>query len=102
MRPYSDKYVNRIRQLVLEELRGQRVRVYFFGSRAKGVPTLGSDVDVALEGLSPENRAIIRRLREKLEESTIPYKVDVIDLDQVGEEFRRAVLATGILWKDWS
>ena len=102
MRPHTDRYVNRIRQLVLEELRGQRVRVYFFGSRAKGVSTLGSDVDVAVEGLGPENRAIIRRLREKLEESTIPYKVDVIDLDQVGDEFRQSVLATGILWRDWS
>ena len=102
MKPCTDRYVNRIRQLVLEELRGQRVRVYFFGSRVKDMPTLGSDVDLANEGLGPENRRIIRQLREKLEESTIPYKVDVIDLDQLDDEFRRSVLATGILWKDWS
>ena len=95
-----DKYLNRIRELVLGELRDRRVRVYLFGSRASGHDTPGSDVDIAVEGI--EDPRVIFRIRELLEESTIPYKVDVVDLGTVDPEFREFVRSTGVLWKDWN
>ena len=96
----EDKYVQQVRKIVLGELKGRRVRVYFFGSRAEGKATPGSDVDIGLEG--PEVRQVIFRVREVLEESTVPYKVDVVDLGVVNPEFRDFVRSTGVLWKDWS
>jgi hypothetical protein len=39
-------------------------------------------------------------LKEKIEESTIPYSVDVVDLSQTDEKFRQQVLSEGVPWKD--
>jgi hypothetical protein len=37
---------------------------------------------------------------KKIENSNIPYKVDVVDLSQVSESFRKQILKEGkILWK---
>jgi len=41
---------------------------------------------------------LLSRLREKLEESHIPYVVEVIDLTQADEEFAQKVRDEGILW----
>jgi len=100
MRQKDNAYVRRIRDLVMGLVGGHRVRVYFFGSRAEGKASPGSDVDIGLEG--PEVPLVISRIREVLEESTIPYKVDVVDLGTVDPEFREFVHSTGVLWKDWN
>jgi len=34
-----------------------------------------------------------------LEESSIPFTVDVVNLDGVSEDFKREVLREGIQWK---
>jgi hypothetical protein len=39
-------------------------------------------------------------LKEKIEQSTIPYSVDVIDLSETDETFRQKVLNEGVIWKD--
>jgi hypothetical protein len=39
-------------------------------------------------------------IKEKIKISNIPYKVDVVDLSQVSESFRKQILKEGkILWK---
>ena len=37
-------------------------------------------------------------LREKLEESRVPYEVDLVDLSQTEPAFRARVLTEGTLW----
>ena len=39
-------------------------------------------------------------LADTIEESTIPYDVDLVDLREVGSAFREEVLRTGIKWRD--
>ncbi len=43
-------------------------------------------------------RQVLPDLRETLEESTIPYNVDVIDLKSADQRIRRAVNEEGIVW----
>ena len=102
MQRINDKYLRQIRQIVLKEVEGRQVKVYLFGSWAEGKATPGSDVDIALEGREKIDPGLVLRLREMLEESTVPYKVDIINLHEAGENLRRRVKKTGILWKDWS
>jgi hypothetical protein len=45
---------------------------------------------------------LLSRLREALEESHVPYVVQIIDLSQVDEEFARNVRSEGVLWLDTS
>ena len=46
-----------------------------FGSRAKGTSSPGSDIDLALEGISEPLRA--EAIASELEELPLPYKFDV-------------------------
>ncbi len=90
-----------VRYLVLEYLRPWRVRVWLFGSRARGDASPGSDIDIAL---LPEEETLpvdwLAGLRELLEESHVPCRVDVVDLREADPGLRRVVEREGILWSD--
>jgi len=62
-----------------------QVNAFVFGSQARGDADQTSDVDLALEG--NVNEVELARLREALEESTLPYTVDVVDMSKVSEQF---------------
>ena len=98
MRVESDAVLERVRELVVSSLERYDVRVYLFGSHATGGVHDASDVDVAVDVLEPLPPGVLARLREALEESTIPYRVEVVDLRDAGAEFRERVLREGIEW----
>ena len=79
---------------------GKEVAVYLFGSWARGEATPCSDIDLAVESRTPLPSGLLARLRERLEESHVPYQVDVVDLRKADGAFRRRVLAEGIPWSD--
>ncbi len=86
-----------LKRVIGEILKGKRVKVYLFGSRAKGTNTERSDYDLAF--LSEENiNRELTLLREILENSNFPFFVDVVNLSEVDEDFKRQVLEEGILW----
>ncbi len=88
------------RRIVLEGLGSQRVRVFLFGSRGRGTATRSSDIDVALVAEVPLIAGTLARIREALEESTIPYTVEVVDLSTADEAFRRHALVDAVPWND--
>lgn len=92
--------VEAARRIVVKFLAPQRARLFLFGSRARGVARRTSDIDVAVLPEAPLIPGTLARLREALEESDIPYRVEVIDLSTVSEAFRRSILAEGIPWND--
>lgn len=88
-----------LRRLLEEYFRGRKVRVILFGSRARGQARPGSDVDLAFlseEDLSED----LWVLREILEESHFPYKVDLVDLSKASPVFRQQVERDGVVWID--
>ena len=89
-----------VRRIAQETLAEEEVTVYLFGSWARGEATSRSDIDLAVESQTPLPRGLLARLRERLEESHIPYRVDVVDLQKTDAAFRRRVLEEGILWSD--
>ncbi len=94
------KYLDQIESVVLSRVKNLPVKVYLFGSRAKGEARPTSDVDIAIlaTGSIPPN--LLSELRYLLEESNIPYKVDLVDLASVDDAFREQVIKYGVLWKD--
>jgi predicted nucleotidyltransferase len=56
--------------------------VFLFGSRAKGNYHSGSDIDLAImnDGLNPQT---ILSLTSDFEESSLPYKVDLVDFHAI-------------------
>ena len=89
-----------IKALVMRALNGKSCAVYLFGSRATGAARPASDFDVAVlaaEDISCE----LSVARDMLDESNIPFKVDVVDLRLAAPAFRRAAQTQGILlWKN--
>ena len=76
------------------------VRVWVFGSRADWTTKDSSDLDLALEGDSALDYGTIVALETAFEESKLPYMVDVIDLNQVSDSFRRITNAQKVLLTD--
>mgnify|MGYP000956557417 CR=1 FL=1 len=88
------------RKVAMRYLRPWQVKVYLFGSQARGDATSLSDIDLAL---MPEEEVPVdwlSGLRECLENSTITCNVDVIDLSQASENLKAKVLKEGVLWSD--
>ena len=89
-----------LKSVLKDVFKGEHVTVILFGSRARGDYLETSDMDI---GILPEGESKKRKialLRERIENSNIPYKVDVIDLSEASKEFIEQVLKEGLLlWK---
>jgi predicted nucleotidyltransferase len=90
--------LDEVRRIVLDGLRGQPVRVYLFGSWAKGGGSRISDIDVAVEALEPLPPGLLAEIHEALEESRVLLPVDLVDLSRATPEFSRIVRSEGIPW----
>ena len=93
------EYLERIKQNVLSELAEENVAVALFGSAAVGTETCASDVDVAIIPRGIMNRAVLSRVRERVEELTVPYVVDIVDFSMVSETFKNNALSHAIWWR---
>jgi hypothetical protein len=93
-----DKAFEEVRQILREVLGSQEVVVYLFGSWARGESTSLSDIDIALDSTAPLAPGVLAQLRERLEESHVPYRVDVVDLTSADAAFRQQVLDEGVRW----
>lgn len=87
-----------IQRIVREILNDQPVELYLFGSWARGDVRQASDIDIAVLPTGPLDPAVLATLRSALEESNVPYRVDVVDLRRTSDDFRRRVLEEGIRW----
>jgi type I restriction enzyme S subunit len=66
--------------------------VFVFGSRAKGTAKPHSDLDLAIDADGQTlDLAILGQLNEAFDESLLSYKVDIIDLNIIDEEFKKAI-----------
>ena len=88
------------RRIVLAGLGTQRARVFLFGSRARGNARPNSDIDIAVLADAPLEADTLARIREALEESSIPYVVDVVDLATADPSFREHAMVGAVPWND--
>ncbi|MEI8026958.1 MAG: nucleotidyltransferase domain-containing protein [Pseudomonadota bacterium] len=69
------------------------IRVYIFGSRVGARYQKYSDVDLLLEG-GPLPAETLSTIAERLEESVLPYKVDLVDARKLAPEYAESVNRT--------
>jgi len=96
----DNKYLLELKDLVLNELKGEKVKVFVFGSRARGDNYIASDVDIGYIPKDNFDDKKITFLKEKIENSTIPYKVQVVNFNRVSEDFKKEALKDIEIWKD--
>ncbi len=94
-----EKVLKLLENMVKDAFKDSEVNIVLFGSRARGGYAKTSDIDVGILPKGKINKKKLILLREKVENSNIPYKVDVVDLSQTSREFREKALKEGILWK---
>lgn len=75
-----DKTITTIRQIFVEFPAVEKAILY--GSRAKGNYKHGSDIDLTLVGDMLDINSL-GRIAERLDESSIPYQVDLSIFDQL-------------------
>lgn len=93
-------YLSILRKHVLQKMQNENVKIYLFGSWARGIQRDSSDIDIAIEYKSEEKYGKIGELRESIEESNIPYRVDVVDMRRISKDFAKKIRKDGVVWKD--
>lgn len=90
---------NRHIEFILKVLRNNIVeedaKFYIFGSRAKNTYKEYSDIDIAVEIPQKKLSAnVIGKILIEFSDSTLPYEVDVIDLNSIDEKFKNLIAKT--------
>lgn len=62
---------------------------FVFGSRARGDAHTYSDLDLCCLKSIP--RSVVGDIKEKLDNSRLPYKVDIVDLTRSSDEFKELI-----------
>jgi type I restriction enzyme S subunit len=71
---------------------------WIFGSRYHGDAKKFSDLDLALKAARPLTLRELGLLDEAFENSSLPFKVDVVDYQTVGDSFRSIIDRNSMLF----
>lgn len=74
------------------------VKIYLFGSRARGTETVTSDIDLALDTGKELSVFDIEKAKNVLEALNVPQKIDIVDLNSIPLEMKQIILKEGQSW----
>lgn len=86
--------------MVLGALGGHDATVWLFGSCARGEPRQHSDIDIAILPRDDLPAGFFAALEADIEESTIPYDVDLVDLRHADPALVDEVRLESVVWRD--
>lgn len=90
----EQKHLDVLNDVLIKPLKKRGAKVWIFGSRARGDFKPFSDVDVLYELPNDVvmSLAEIGQLNEALEESSLPYKVDLANVHELAQSYRDNIL----------
>lgn len=94
----KNKYVEMAKEIVLNLVEKENVDVFLFGSRAGNNYRHDSDLDIGFIGNSKLDEKLLRKIRENIENSIIPYHIDLVDFSKVDFEFKKIALQNIEIW----
>lgn len=83
------EHLELIRKAVMARIPG--CEIWVFGSRISGKAKPWSDLDIALISRGPIDLATMAAIRDDLDESDLPYRVDVLNWHNISKEFRAII-----------
>ncbi|GAE94591.1 nucleotidyltransferase [Gracilibacillus boraciitolerans JCM 21714] len=89
-----------LKHIIKDELKENACNVYLFGSWARNEEKRTSDIDIAIDSKNILSEKCWVEISERIEESYLPYRVDIINLSNTSEAIKEKVMKEGILWKD--
>jgi nucleotidyltransferase substrate binding protein (TIGR01987 family) len=73
-------------------LNTENANIYVYGSRVKGKSLKYSDIDVAIDYNGQIISDLLKnKILDAFENSILPYKVDIIDINSISEEFKNKI-----------
>ncbi len=91
----SKKYISEITEIVKKHVE-KNGGVFIFGSSV--IQDKFGDVDLGVISDDPEIDKKIYRIKNELEESALPYKFDVVNINKAKESFRARTLKGKKIW----
>ena len=86
----ESRHIDLLKAIVIKPLLPTSTKLWVFGSRARGDYQKFSDLDLLVSGhVSPQ---LISSIREALEESSLPIKVDLVCEEELAESYRDGVM----------
>jgi hypothetical protein len=88
-----------IRAQIIQQELDDIYDVLLFGSVSRAEARPNSDIDIAVIPNTEIKKWKLSILREKLEELTIPYTIDLVDFSNVSERFKKIALSEALWWR---
>lgn len=86
----DQKVYQTIRNTVRQYLPNSTYHLFIFGSRAQGTYRKYSDFDVAIDGPEKVPSHTMGKIRSELEDTDVPYVIDLVDLNQTSDGFKKS------------
>jgi uncharacterized protein len=94
-----EQAIEELRRMVLNALGEHDAAVWLFGSCARGEARQHSDIDIAILPRDDLPSGFFGELDADIEESTIPYDVDLVDLRRADAALVDEVRREGVKWR---
>ncbi len=83
----------KIKEIMYKYLSPEDYQIFLFGSRASGSAEKFSDFDIGVKGGKPLPSELKVLIEEELEESSLPFIVDIVDFSLVSDNFKKVSLS---------
>jgi predicted nucleotidyltransferase len=80
--------------ILLKPLKNKGAKVWIFGSRARGTQKPFSDIDImyAISSNIVLPDGFLFEIKEKLDDSNLPFKVDLVDEKEIAQSYKPGAL----------
>lgn len=80
---------------ILKRFVPEEAETIVFGSRIHGTAKPWSDLDLAIKAKSALDWKLLAEIKEAFQESELPFRVDIIDWNDITPAFRKAIETNG-------
>lgn len=89
----TEEHYKILKAILIDRLKSHEAKVFVFGSRARGSHHPFSDIDIVFienpKKTIPQNEILI--IKENLEESSLPIKVDLVNFNDLAKSYLHSV-----------
>lgn len=88
----EERYIAFIKDILNKYIKDSNAKFYIFGSRAKGKFREYSDIDIAIDTQNLTSD-IKLKIESDFENSTFPYEIDIVDLNNIQDNFKNLIIS---------
>ena len=96
----DDRHLDFVLSVLKRNISDVDAKFYIFGSRVKGTNKKYSDIDIAIDLNGKKlDTSILGKILIEFQDSTLPFEVDVVDLNSIDEKFKNLIKKDLVLLK---